>query len=100
MLTRMLTRSSRPYNPWDQGTKGGSPHNSTAAGANDAASLADLLSSTASDGFFGDTISSSGLAEFYADSVKAGEVLISVFSRLRKAALCIPFYLLSAAFCD
>ena len=46
--------------------------NSTAAGDADAARLAALLASTGSDGFFGDTISSSGLQRFYADSVKAG----------------------------
>ena len=61
-----------PYNPWDQGTKGGHPHNKSAASKQDAEALANLLSSTQSDGFFGDTISSSGLAQFYADSVKAG----------------------------
>ena len=66
-----------PYNPWDQGTHGGSFNNSAAA-ASDARRLASLLSLTGADGFFGDTISSaghagsSGLEQFYRDSVAAG----------------------------
>jgi len=55
-----------PYNPWDQGTRGGFPINKTAASAADSTSLASLLSATDSDGFFGDTISSAGMSEFYA----------------------------------
>lgn len=65
-----------PYNPWDQGTHGGSFNNSEAA-AHDAERLAAMLETTDADGFFGDTISSaghrgSGLAQFYRDSVAAG----------------------------
>ena len=61
-----------PYNPWDQGTRGGSPNNPTAAAAADASRLAALLSATGADGFFGDTISSAGLQRFFDDSVKDG----------------------------
>ena len=55
----------------DQGTHGGSL-NDTQASANDAARLAALLKDTNADGFFGDTISSSGLEEFYNDAMAAG----------------------------
>jgi hypothetical protein len=61
-----------PYNPWDQGTSGGDPANRTHAGASDAKRLSALLADTDSDGFFGDTISSSGLEGFFDDSVKDG----------------------------
>ena len=61
-----------PYNPWDQGTRGGFPLNKTAASAADSTSLASLLSATDSDGFFGDTISSAGMSEFYAKGLAAG----------------------------
>jgi hypothetical protein len=44
---------------WDQGTRGGSL-NSTKAGIDDAIRLADMLKQTNADGFFGDTIGSSG----------------------------------------
>ena len=61
-----------PYNPWDQGTHGGNLRNLTAAAATDAERLAQLLAATGADGFFGDTITASGLKEFYQDSVRAG----------------------------
>ena len=51
---------------------GGSPDNLTAAAAADAERLAHLLADTDADGFFGDTITASGLQEFYQDSVRAG----------------------------
>ena len=60
-----------PYNPWDQGTHGGSD-NHTQAGIDDAARLAALLKGSNGDGFFGDTISSSGLEEFYNDALADG----------------------------
>ena len=44
---------------WDQGTRGGSLNN-TKAGIDDAIRLADMLKQTNADGFFGDTIGSSG----------------------------------------
>jgi hypothetical protein len=58
-------------NPWDQGTRGGSL-NRTKAGIDDAIRLADMLKQTNADGFFGDTISSSGLQEFYDDALNNG----------------------------
>ena len=62
---------SWPYNPWDQGTRGGSL-NATTAGADDASRLAALLKATNADGFFGDTIGSSGLQGFYDDALAEG----------------------------
>ena len=60
-----------PYNPWDQGTMGGSL-NATKAGIDDALHLSEMLRLTAADGFFGDTISSSGLQKFYNDALANG----------------------------
>ena len=63
-----------PYNPWDQGTRGGSL-NKTKAGIDDAERLSQMLKVTNADGFFGDTISSSGLREFYDQGIKRGHPL-------------------------
>ena len=60
-----------PYNPWDQGTHGGS-FKKPVARLHAATRLASLLQETGADGFFGDTISSDGMGRFYADSVAAG----------------------------
>ena len=55
----------------DQGTRGGSL-NATKAGIDDAFRLSELLKATDADGFFGDTISSSGLQAFYDDALADG----------------------------
>ena len=55
----------------DQGTRGGSL-NPTIAGKDDALRLSELLKDTDGDGFFGDTIGSTGLQEFYDDSIAEG----------------------------
>ena len=62
---------SWPFNPWDQGTRGGSAggaHPLSPAPqvlASDARQMAALLAATDSDGYFGDTISSAQLGPFY-----------------------------------
>ena len=55
----------------DQGTRGGSL-NATKAGIDDALRLSEMLKVTDADGFFGDTISSTGLQEFYDDALADG----------------------------
>ena len=71
-LRKRGVRTLYPYNPWDQGTRGGDPTNASAASAADARRLAQLLAATGADGFFGDTISAAGLQSFFDDSVAAG----------------------------
>ena len=73
LVERAAARPYR-YNPWDQGTRGGSL-NKTKAGIDDAERLSQMLKVTNADGFFGDTISSSGLREFYDQGIKRGHPL-------------------------